>query len=96
MRPAYLLFLSVFVFVYETAAAGAAFFAAANADSVFLANVSVFVVTAIAYVTIDFLVKFVVHIILLAVALFFNAAKDIMLFKRRYYAELFFRQVRRL
>lgn len=54
-------FWLVFVFVYETAAASAAFFGAANAYGVLFANVSVFVVAAIAYVTVDLLVKFVVH-----------------------------------
>ncbi len=67
-------FLLVLVFVYETAAAGAAFFAAANAYGVLFANVSVFVVAAIAYVTVDLLVEFVVHSFLL-VALFSQCCK---------------------
>ena len=65
----------VLVFVYETAAAGAAFFGAANAYGVLFANVSVFVVAAIAYVTVDFLVKFVVHSFLL-VALVLQCCKS--------------------
>ena len=67
--------VSVFVFVYEATAAGTAFFGATNADSVLFANVSVFVVAAIAYVTVDFLVKFVVHNFLL-VALFSQCCKS--------------------
>ena len=46
---------------YETAAASAAFFGAANANGVLFAKMSVAVKTAVANVTVDFLIKFVVH-----------------------------------
>jgi len=46
---------------YETAAASASFFRAANADGVLFAKMSVAVKTAVANVTVDFLIKFVIH-----------------------------------
>lgn len=61
-------------FADEASAASAAFFGAANADSVLFAKVSVLVIAAIADVTVDFLIKLFVHLIYLRIAEPFRSA----------------------
>jgi len=60
--------LFVFAFADVTAAASASLFRAADADCILFANVTVFIEAAVANVTVDFLVKMIVHIIPPAVA----------------------------
>ncbi len=54
-------FFLVIGLAYETSAAGTAFFGTTYAYRVFRTFAAVFVVTTVAYFTINFLIKFVVH-----------------------------------